>query len=60
MDKGNLKMELSVLKEVRHGTDLLKNLHLKKINKEILFYSYCAIVISRRIYLKSPPKLSND
>lgn len=60
MDKGNLKMELSVLKEVRHGTDLLTNLHLKKVNKEILFYSYCAIVISRRIYLKSTPKLSND
>lgn len=53
-------MELSVLKEVRHGTDLLNNLHLKKVNKEILFYSHCAIVISRRIYLKSPPKLSND
>lgn len=60
MDKGNLKMELSVLKEVRHGTDLLNNLHLKKFNKEILFYSHCEIVISRRIYLKSPPKLSND
>lgn len=43
-DIGNLKMELSVLKEIRRGTDPLKNLHLKKINKEILFYSHCEIL----------------
>lgn len=60
MDKGNLKMELFVLKEVCYGMDFLNNLYFKKVNKEILFYLYCVIVILRRIYLKFFLKLFND